>query len=191
MDISNNLVKNAIRSFVVGRKNWLFSDMLKGADSSAVIYSLVKSAKANSLEPRSYFGFLLDELRYLDMSLSASVCREVPAYECFWKKNTPDLSPRHPNGAVGFLFPVDCCALTFDDLIENILEIMFTMDKSIRIGKHTYPTAYVQSRSERSPEIISCTSLTVLTITPPLSITPRDMSSHCSLTPLVRWITII
>lgn len=72
VDISNNLAENAIRPFVVGRKNWLFSDTPKGADSSAVIYSLVESAKANDLEPRSYLWFLLDELRYLDKSPSAA-----------------------------------------------------------------------------------------------------------------------
>jgi len=72
LDISNNLAENAIRPFVVGRKNWLFSDTPKGADSSAVIYSLVESAKANDLEPRSYLWFLLDEMRYLDKSPSAA-----------------------------------------------------------------------------------------------------------------------
>ena len=72
VDISNNLAENAIRPFVVGRKNWLFSDTPKGADSSAVIYSLVESAKANDLEPRSYLCFLLDEMRYLDKSPSAA-----------------------------------------------------------------------------------------------------------------------
>ena len=56
----------------IGRKNWLFSDTPKGADSSAVIYSLVESAKVNDLEPRSYLWFLLDEMRYLDKSPSAA-----------------------------------------------------------------------------------------------------------------------
>lgn len=72
MDISNNLAENAIRPFVVGRKNWLFSDTSKGVDSSAVIYSLVESAKANDLELHSYLWFLLDELRCLDKSPSAA-----------------------------------------------------------------------------------------------------------------------
>ena len=34
--ISNNLAENAIRPFVVGRKNWLFCDSVKGAESSVV-----------------------------------------------------------------------------------------------------------------------------------------------------------
>jgi len=42
--ISNNLAENAIRPFVVGRKNWLFCDSVKGAESSAIVYSLVETA---------------------------------------------------------------------------------------------------------------------------------------------------
>ena len=48
--ISNNLAENAIRPFVVGRKNWLFCDSVKGAESSAIVYSLVETAKANGIE---------------------------------------------------------------------------------------------------------------------------------------------
>ena len=44
--ISNNLAENAIRPFVVGRKNWLFCDSVKGAESSAIVYSIVETAKA-------------------------------------------------------------------------------------------------------------------------------------------------
>ena len=52
--ISNNLAENAIRPFVVGRKNWLFCDSVKGAESSAIVYSIVETAKANNLEPYDY-----------------------------------------------------------------------------------------------------------------------------------------
>ena len=48
--IFNNLAENAIRLFVVGRKNWLFCDSVKGAQSSAIVYSLVETAKANGIE---------------------------------------------------------------------------------------------------------------------------------------------
>jgi transposase len=54
----NNTVENAIRPFVVGRKNWLFSNTPRGAHASAVIYSLVESAKANKLEPYDYLRYL-------------------------------------------------------------------------------------------------------------------------------------
>ena len=51
IEISNNQVENAIRPFVVGRKGWLFADTLQGAEASAIIYSLMETAKANSLRP--------------------------------------------------------------------------------------------------------------------------------------------
>jgi len=54
LPIDNNRAENAIRPFVVGRKAWLFSDTLAGAHSSAIIYSLVETAKANGLEPYTW-----------------------------------------------------------------------------------------------------------------------------------------
>lgn len=50
----SNRAENQIRPFTVGRKNWLFSDTPAGAKASAVIYSIVETAKANSLVPRDY-----------------------------------------------------------------------------------------------------------------------------------------
>ena len=54
IEISNNRAENAIRPFVVGRKNWLFSDSPKGASASAMLYSLVVSAKMNDLNAEDY-----------------------------------------------------------------------------------------------------------------------------------------
>ena len=54
MEIDNNLAENAIRPFVIGRKNWMFSDSVHGVKASANLYSLVESAKANGLEPYQY-----------------------------------------------------------------------------------------------------------------------------------------
>ena len=51
LPIDNNPAENAIRPFVVGRKAWLFSDTPAGARASALIYSLVETAKANEIEP--------------------------------------------------------------------------------------------------------------------------------------------
>lgn len=58
----NNLVENAIRPFVVGRKNWLFSSTPQGAHASAAIYSLIETAKANNLEPYWYLKHLFTNL---------------------------------------------------------------------------------------------------------------------------------
>lgn len=62
--ISNNLAENAIRPFTLGRKNWLFCDTPKGAEASAVAYSLVESAKANGIEPFAYLQHVLVQLPY-------------------------------------------------------------------------------------------------------------------------------
>ncbi|AKF43785.1 ISPsy5, transposase [Pseudomonas syringae pv. syringae str. B301D-R] len=51
LPIDNNAAERAIRPFLIGRKNWLFSDTPKGATASAQLYSLVETAKINSLEP--------------------------------------------------------------------------------------------------------------------------------------------
>ena len=58
----NNLAENAIRPFVVGRKNWLFSATPDGAHASAALYSLIETAKANNLEPYWYLRYLLERL---------------------------------------------------------------------------------------------------------------------------------
>jgi len=52
--IDNNAVENAIRPFVIGRKNHLFSDTVAGTKSNANLYSLIETAKANGLEPYAY-----------------------------------------------------------------------------------------------------------------------------------------
>ncbi len=58
----NNLAENAIRPFVIGRKNWLFSGHPRGAEASAAIYSLIETAKVNGLEPYHYLRYLLENL---------------------------------------------------------------------------------------------------------------------------------
>ena len=62
IELTNNLAERAIKPFVVGRKNWLFSDTDKGADASARCYSIIESAKANNLNVFGYLTHLLTEL---------------------------------------------------------------------------------------------------------------------------------
>jgi transposase len=62
IEISNNRAENAIRLFVVGRKNWLFSDTPRGADASATVYSIIETAKANNLNPYKYLVHLFKHL---------------------------------------------------------------------------------------------------------------------------------
>lgn len=60
--MDNNLVENAIRPFVIGRKNFLFCDTVAGANASANLYSLIETAKANSIEPYAYLKTVFTEL---------------------------------------------------------------------------------------------------------------------------------
>jgi transposase len=62
LNIDNNPVENAIRPFAIGRKNWLFSDSQKGADTSAMLYSMIKIAKANHIEPYQYLRTVFTKL---------------------------------------------------------------------------------------------------------------------------------
>ena len=62
----NNAAENAIRPFVVGRKNWLFAGSPKGAEASAGLYSLIETAKANGLEPYKYLRYLFEHLPFAD-----------------------------------------------------------------------------------------------------------------------------
>jgi transposase len=60
--IDTNAVESAIRPFVVGRKNWMFSGSPRGADSGALVYSLIETAKVNGLEPWMYLWYLFAKL---------------------------------------------------------------------------------------------------------------------------------
>ncbi len=60
--MDNNLAEQAIRPFTIGRKNWVTINSIRGAQSSAVMYSLVETAKANNLRIYEYLNMLLEEL---------------------------------------------------------------------------------------------------------------------------------
>jgi transposase len=62
LELSNNRAERAIKPFVIGRKNWLFSNTPKGAKSSAIIYSLIETAKENNLDPYAYLTLLFEKL---------------------------------------------------------------------------------------------------------------------------------
>ena len=57
--MDNNRAENAIRPFVVGRKNWLFSTSPKGAKASAILYSVAATACANGLNVEEYLTMVL------------------------------------------------------------------------------------------------------------------------------------
>ena len=64
--LDNSASERCIRTFCLGKKNWVLIDSIKGAQASAIIYSLAETAKLNDLNPYYYFEYLLSELpRYL------------------------------------------------------------------------------------------------------------------------------
>jgi len=62
LELSNNRAERSIRPFTVGRKNWLFSYCAKGANASAIVYSIIETAQANGLVPFMYLNYLFQIL---------------------------------------------------------------------------------------------------------------------------------
>ena len=58
--MENNSAERSIRPFCVGKKNWVMSDTIHGAEASSIIYSIVETAKANDLKPYEYMKHLLE-----------------------------------------------------------------------------------------------------------------------------------
>lgn len=88
--MDNNYAEQAIRPFTIGRKNFVLIESSRGANASAILYSLVETAKANNLNTFEYFNLLLTEipkhmddkdLRFLDDLLpwSTRVQNECPS----------------------------------------------------------------------------------------------------------------
>ncbi len=65
---SNNAAENAIRPFVIGRKNWLFAGSPRGAKGSAILYSLVESAKLHNLSAFEYLNYIFRKIPYCQTS---------------------------------------------------------------------------------------------------------------------------
>lgn len=62
LNIDNNRAERAVKPFVIGRKNWLFSNTANGAKASAMLYSIIETAKANDLIPFDYIAHCLERL---------------------------------------------------------------------------------------------------------------------------------
>ncbi len=83
--LDNNSAEQAIRPFTAGRKNWVMIDTMRGADASAVLYSITETAKANNLKIYDYLVYLLTELPKYIHDLST----EVPEHLYPWSENFP------------------------------------------------------------------------------------------------------
>lgn len=65
LELDNNRAERSIKPFVIGRKNWLFSNTPRGAKASVMIYSIIETAKENKLNPFVYLTYLFEKLPQL------------------------------------------------------------------------------------------------------------------------------
>lgn len=66
--LSNNRAERSIKPFIIGRKNWMFANTSSGARSSAVVYSIIETAKANRLSPFDYLNYIFEKAPNIDLS---------------------------------------------------------------------------------------------------------------------------
>lgn len=78
LELSNNRAERSIKPFVMGRKNFLFANTPKGAQSSAIAYSMIETAKENGLEPFKYLAYVLSTAPSLDFSDADAVQALLP-----------------------------------------------------------------------------------------------------------------
>ncbi len=86
LELSNNRAERSIKSFVMGRKNWLFVNTPGGAQASAVIYSLMETAKENKFDPYKYLLWVLQSAPGLSQEDAAWTEKLLPASapeECY------------------------------------------------------------------------------------------------------------
>jgi len=85
LEIDNNRAERSIKPFVIGRKNFLFSNTPRGAKGSAIIYSIIETAKENHLKPFNYLTYLFERLPNVDTDDHAVIDSLLP-----WSTALPD-----------------------------------------------------------------------------------------------------
>ena len=65
LSIDNSAAERAIKNFAIGRRNWLFSKSIKGAEASATVYSITETALLNGLKPYDYVAYILERMKDL------------------------------------------------------------------------------------------------------------------------------
>lgn len=84
LELDNNRAERTVKPFVIGRKNWLFANTPKGARASAVIYSVVETAKENGLNPLAYLTYIFEQLPNLNVADPTALDKFLP-----WSENLP------------------------------------------------------------------------------------------------------
>lgn len=78
LEIDNNRAERSIRPFVTGRKNWIFANTPTGAKASAIVYSIVETAKENDLDPLKYLTHLFEQLPNTDLEDKEAIKALLP-----------------------------------------------------------------------------------------------------------------
>lgn len=91
LEIDNNRAERSIKAFVIGRKNFMFSNTPRGARGSAIIYSIIETAKENNLKPFNYLMHLFGQLPNVDTKDPTVIDNLLP-----WSAVLPD-DCRMPN----------------------------------------------------------------------------------------------
>ncbi|PGU02839.1 IS66 family transposase [Bacillus cereus] len=84
LEIDNNRSERSIKPFVIGRKNWMFSNTPRGARGSAIMYSVVETAKENNLSPYHYLRYLFETLPNINLNNKEEIDKVLP-----WSKDLP------------------------------------------------------------------------------------------------------
>ncbi len=126
----NNAVENAIRPFVLGKKNWLFSNTSAGAHTGAGLYSLIETAKANGHEPYKYLCYLFDMLskaKTLEEKLSLKFYIKQLSFSCQNNKYSMESSKcfEHSSKAIYSCSPgsPSCCLLR-NKIVSHTAEVI-------------------------------------------------------------------
>lgn len=85
IELSNNRAERSIKPFVISRKNFLFANTVNGAKSSAVMFSLIETAKENGLDPYRYLTWVLNEApkrAQCDSNWAASLLPQAAPPQC-------------------------------------------------------------------------------------------------------------
>jgi transposase len=85
LEIDNNRAERSIKLFVIGRKNFLFSNTPRGARGSAIIYSIIQTARENNLKPYNYLEYLFEQLPNIDINDASAINRLLP-----WSNALPE-----------------------------------------------------------------------------------------------------
>ncbi len=97
LELDNNRAERSIKPFVIGRKNWLFANAVRGARSSATIYSIVETAKENGLDPQTYLTCLFEQLPNLNLKDTTAVDALLPWSETVQTHCRVPVKPTRPD----------------------------------------------------------------------------------------------